>query len=67
MSDTTEVPRQSSENDQDNNLEKTNSSKSPDVTNNIPSLVKLAAEWQINNPQETFQNHILENDVTQEN
>ncbi|CAI4647706.1 AAC_HP2_G0038830.mRNA.1.CDS.1 [Saccharomyces cerevisiae] len=63
MSDTTEVPRQSSENDQDNNLERTNSLKSPDVTNNIPSLFKLAAEWQINNPQETFQNHILENDV----
>ena len=64
MSDTTEVPEQKiSENDQVNTLSRTDSLKNPDVSNKIPSLFKLAAEWQINNPQENFQNQILENDV----
>ena len=64
MNDTTEVPNQPTENERNPTLTNPDpSSSSPEIVNKIPSLFSLAAEWQINNPQETFQNNILENDV----
>ncbi|CAI4047217.1 Gmc2p SKDI_12G4730 [Saccharomyces kudriavzevii IFO 1802] len=63
MNDTTDTRNRQLENEEDASLAKTDFSENPVLNNKVPSLFKLAAEWQINNPQESFQTHVLENEV----
>ncbi|EHN01033.1 YLR445W-like protein [Saccharomyces cerevisiae x Saccharomyces kudriavzevii VIN7] len=63
MNDTTDTRNRQLENEEDTSLAKIDFSENAVLNNKVPSLFKLAAEWQINNPQESFQTHVLENEV----
>lgn len=65
MSDAKEPPNLQPDNNQDTASPKLTSPDNPSLNNKVPSLFKLAAQWQLNNPQENIQNHIMENEVLQ--
>ncbi|CAI4047426.1 hypothetical protein N7582_004102 [Saccharomyces uvarum] len=65
MSDAKEPSNLQPDNNQDTASPKLTSPDNPSLNNKVPSLFKLAAQWQLNNPQENIQNHIMENEVLQ--